>query len=340
LGGVDGLGVGIIGVGRTARAAAAACRASEGLRLVAVAELDAEKGEAFAAEWGVALHASADDLLARDDVRVVFVLLPHFLHHPVGLAALRAGKHLFLEKPMACTVDECTELIEAARDGGLRLMVGHHYHFTAPTLAARRVLLSGELGAPIMAMDIWHKPFFGEYRPPWFLDASKGGGAWPMNAPHMIDRLMWCTGRRVESVLAQVGSPIFGLSATDSGVAHLRFTDGFSATICHGAYRDGVPRFETEFVCTEAMLRVTASEVSIGRGGEYRPVPLEPANAYRDQVAAFARALAAGEDVPITGEYGREVVAVLQATEESARRGREVRVSDLLPANSRTERSA
>ncbi len=336
----NGMGVGIIGVGRTARAAAMGCRAA-GLRLVAVAEVDTAKGEAFAAEWGMTLHASYTQLLARDDVSVVFVLLPHFLHHPAGLASLRAGKHVFMEKPLAGTVEECNDLIDAARAAGVRLMVGHHYHFTAPTQAARRILQSGELGRPIMAMDVWHKPFFGEYRPPWFLDASKGGGAWPMNAPHMIDRLMWCTGRRVESVLAQVGSPIFGLSATDSGVAHLRFNDGFSATICHGAYKDGVPRLETEFICTEAMLRVTASEVAIGRGGEYEPVPLEKTNAYLDQVAAFARALESDEvETPISGEYGREVVAVLQATEESARRGCEVRVAELLPVGTQLERGA
>lgn len=332
------LGAGIIGVGRTAGAVASACRDVAQLWLVAVAEVDPEKGRGFAERWGIEATTRYEELLARPDVDVVFVLLPHFLHHPVGRAALEAGKHVFMEKPLACTVEECTDLMGAARRAGKGLMVGHHYHFTAPTRAARRLLLSGELGAPVMAMDVWYKPFFGETRPPWFLDASKGGGAWPMNAPHMIDRLMWSTGRRVESVLAQVGSPIFGMSATDSGVAHLRFERGFSATICHGAYRDGVPRFETEFVCTEAMLRVTADAVAVGRGGAYATVPLEPLSPHLEQISAFASSLIAGEEPPIAGEYGREVVAVLQATEESARLGREVRVADLLPGGARDGR--
>lgn len=329
----NAIGAGIIGVGRTARAVAAACRDAPDLQLIAVAELDEPKGEAFAAEWGLRLYSSYEDLLARPDISAVFVLLPHFLHHPVGLAALQAGKHLFVEKPMACSVAECTDLLDAARRHERHIMVGHHYHFTAPTRAVRELLSSGELGRPVMAMDIWHKPFFGEPRPPWFLDATKGGGAWPMNASHMIDRLMWSTGQRVLSVLAQVGSPIFGMSATDSGIAHLRFEEGFSATICHGAYKDGVARFETEFVCTEAMLRVTAAEVFIGRGGEYSPVPLTPLNAQREQIGAFGRALVLGEEMPVPGEYGREVVAVLQATEESARRNCEVRVEDVMPSS-------
>ena len=120
------IGVGIIGVGRTARAVAAGCREAPELRLVAVAEVDRPKGQAFAAEWGIALHPSHEELLARADVGAVFVLLPHYLHHPVGLSALRAGKHLFVEKPMACTVQECTELLAAAESAGRRVMVGHH----------------------------------------------------------------------------------------------------------------------------------------------------------------------------------------------------------------------
>lgn len=327
----DSIGAGIVGLGRTAGQVATACQVAPELRLLAVAEVDGPKGEAFAEHWGIACYPSHEQLLQRDDIALVFILLPHFLHHPVGMDALAAGKHVFIEKPMAMDAVQCTELIEAARAGGLRIDVGHHYHFTAQTQAARRLLHSGELGIPVMAMDVWHKPFFGELRPPWFLDGNKGGGAWPMNASHMIDRLMWSTGRSVTSVLAQVGSPIFGLSATDSGIAHLRFEDGFSATICHGAFKSGVPRFETEFVCTEAMLRVTASEVSIGRDGEFRPMPLEPVNAQHEQIAACGRALAAGHEMPVPGEYGREVVAVLQATEESARRGCEVQVAKFLP---------
>ncbi len=332
-------GVGIIGVGRTARAVAAACRDVPELQLLAVAEVDEPKGVAFADEWGISLYPRYDDLLARPDISAVFMLLPHFLHHPVGLAALEAGKHLFVEKPMARSVAECTEMLDAARQVGRQIMVGHHYHFTSPTRAVRDVLRSGEVGRPIMATDVWHKPFFGEPRPPWFLDATKGGGAWPMNASHMIDRLMWSTSQRVASVLAQVGSPIFGLSATDSGIAHLRFEEGFSACVSHGAYKDGVPRFETEFVCTEAMLRVTAEEVFIGRSGAYTAIPLTPVHAQREQVAAFGRALANGEAMPVTGAYGREVVSVLQATEESARRGCEVQVADILRPDSYSEGS-
>ncbi len=331
----DTIGAGIIGIGRTAGAVAAARGAAPGLELRAVAEVDEEKGGAFADEWGVALHRDYEELMAREDVGAVFVLLPHFLHHPVGMAALGVGKHVFVEKPMAMSVAECTALVDEARARGLGLMVGHHYHFTGPTRAARRLLQSGELGQPVMAMDVWHKPFFGERRPPWFLDASKGGGAWPMNASHMIDRLVWSTGRRVVSATAQVGSPIFGLSATDSGIAFLRFEDGFSAAICHGAYREGVPRFETELTCTDAMLRITDREVAVGRGGRYEPVEVEHLNAQAEQIAAFARALASGSEMPITGEYGREVVAVLQATEESARLGREVRVAEVLGAEAK-----
>lgn len=324
------LGIGIIGVGRTAGAPAKACQATAQASLRAVAEIDAEKGKAFAAQYGIAWHADYHELLARDDVQVAVILLPHFLHAPVACAALEAGKHVFLEKPMAMNTAECTRIIDLAGRQGRQVMIGHHYHFSAATLATKRVLASETLGRPVMAMDLWHKPFFGEKRPPWFLDAAQGGGMWPMNASHLIDRLLFATGRKVEAVKAQVGSPIFGMSATDAGIAYLQFEGGFAACICHSGFAEGVGRFETEFVCTKGMLRVTEREVAIGRGQGYERVPLQLANPMLDQFQAFIAALAGNQPVPTPGEYGREVVAVLEATELAARTGREVAVDEVL----------
>ncbi|HEX6972089.1 MAG TPA: Gfo/Idh/MocA family oxidoreductase [Limnochordia bacterium] len=324
------LGIGIIGVGRTARAQARACEAIAGVELRAVAEIDPTKGAAFAERYGVTLYTDYRELLSRQDIAIAVILLPHFLHAPVACDALRAGKHVFIEKPMAMTTAECTQMIELAERMRLQIMVGHHYHFTAPSLAAKRLLTSGEVGDPVMAMDVWHKPFFGEERPAWFLDAAKGGGMWPMNASHLIDRLIFTTGRRVESVKAQIGNPLLGLGSTDAGIAFLQFSGNFAAAICHSGFSQGVNRFETEFVCTRGMLRVTDREVAVGREGAYTPVPLQPAQPMHDQFAAFIAALRAGEPVPTPGSYGRDVVAVLEATEIAARTGREVAVADVL----------
>ncbi len=327
-------GVGIIGVGRTANAHARAAAAQPDCAVVAVAEIDEPRGREFAqARGGIPWHSDFRDLCARPDVHAVVITVPNFLHAPAALAAIAAGKHVLCEKPLALTAAECTEVAVAARRAGVRVSVGHHYHHTGPTLAARAALASAELdlGPPVMAMDVWHKSFYDPpRRPPWFLDAAKGGGMWPMNGSHMVDRLMFTTGQRVVSVRARIGNPFWGLAATDAAHAFLTFDRGFTAAVAHAGWRDGVNRFETEFVCARGFLRVTDREVAVGRGRAYEALPVPAVDTFSSQFAEFHAACTAGGRLSAPAEWGGEVVAVLEAAEESSRTGAEVAVADVL----------
>ncbi len=323
--------VGMIGVGRTAGGHARAVQAYPDGVVSAVAEVDEAKGRAFAAECGACWCGDVEALLLRPDVDAVVVTLPNFLHAEAVLSAVGAGKHVLCEKPLATDTAACARIVRAAQRAGVCVGVAHHYHFTAATRAARAVLAAGDLGRPVMAMDVWHKSFYDPpQRPAWFLDAARGGGMWQMNGSHLVDRLMYTTGLRVVRVLARVGNPFWGHDAPDAAHAFLTFEGGFTAAVAHAGWRDGVGRFETEFVCVGGMLRVTATEVAVGRGGVWQPVELPPADTFRDQFAAFARACQGGGEAPVSAAWGRDVVAVLEACEESSRLGREVDVADVL----------
>lgn len=328
--------VGIIGVGRTAGGHARAAVAYPEGSVTAVAEVDEEKGRAFAArQGGIPWHADYRDLCARSDVDAVVVTTPNFLHAPAALAAIAAGKHVLVEKPLALTTAECTEIVSAAGRAGVRVGVGHHYHHTGPTVAARGAMGDPalDLGRPVMAMDVWHKSFYDPpQRPPWFLDAARGGGMWPMNGSHMVDRLMFTTGLRVLAVRASVGNPFWGQPATDAGHAFLVFENGFTASVAHAGWRDGVNRFETEFICERGFLRVTDREVAIGRGKAYTALPVPQVDTFRAQFAEFADACTRGTSLSASAEWGREVVAVLEAAEASSRLGREVETAEILAA--------
>ncbi len=134
------------------------------------------------------------EMLKRDDVDFVIIALPHWLHYGATVAAAAAKKHIFIEKPMAMTLDECDRMAEAADRNGVKLMVGHSEHYQAPNITARRILHSGELGDIVFANDVWYKPFSLGIRPPWFLDRAQGGGMWQMNGAHMLDRIIWLDG--------------------------------------------------------------------------------------------------------------------------------------------------
>lgn len=337
------IGVGIIGAGRVCAAHAQAALALQGTRLVAVADTDAERVANAVRNYGGRGYTDYRQLLEDPEVEAVIVALPHHLHREATLDALRAGRHVLLEKPMAMNVAECDEMIAAARRAGRVLMVGHSQHFFPVNREARRRIREGEIGRLVLATDTWYKPFHDGVRPAWFLDAAQGGGMWAMNGSHMIDRMRFLLDRRVKAVKARVGNPVFGYSAPDMGVALLEMEDGLCVTLQHVGYRDGVNRFEAEITGSEGQIRLSGDRGGgacywRSRQGRWEEVPVAPpelplepgrgqANpVFAAQLLEFVAAIREGREPETSGEYGREVVRVLQACEESSRIGAEVRL--------------
>jgi predicted dehydrogenase len=86
------------------------------------------------------------DLLGVDDIEAIVIATPPRTHFSIALDALKAGKHVFVEKPFAMSSDECEKLIDAARENGLCIMVGHTFVYTAAVNKIKEVIASGELG--------------------------------------------------------------------------------------------------------------------------------------------------------------------------------------------------
>ena len=215
------IGVGIIGASRVAPEHARAVASDARTHLVAIADPDTARAERVAEQHGCEVVADYRDLLKRPDIAVVMLGLPNDLHAPIGVEALAAGKHVFVEKPIANTLGETDQMISTAQKNGVEVFVGHSQRFFATTVAARQLVRSGQYGAPIMARDVWTKAFGIESRPPWFVDRSRGGGMWLMNGAHMIDRCCWVLGSGVAAVRGWVGNPIRNTPADDASVAYL-----------------------------------------------------------------------------------------------------------------------
>ncbi len=328
-------GVGIIGTGRISGAHARAAREAGGTRLVLASELDAARADAFEAKWACPVVSDYRELLASPEVDIVALTLPHWLHEPIGIAAAQAGKHIFVEKPMADSVEECDRMIAAARANGVKLFTGHTEQFLAPNVAARKLIDSGEVGTTVLATDCWYKAFGVASRPPWFLDRSKGGGMWLMNGAHMIDRLTFLMGRRVIAVKALVQTRFHPIAADDTALAYLHFEDGTAATIAHTGYKDhpgaGVDHIGGEIIitCTEAQLKIVDRarlyrSVPGGRGGAWEEVPVERIDTTTAELRALVRNIVDDEAETVSVEQARHIVEVMTACEESSRTGREV----------------
>lgn len=321
------LGVAIFGAGRAGHGHARAVSAASGARLVAVFDADADRANAFAETHGCEPFTDSDSVLARDDVALVMVALPNFLHERATIDAASARKHVFLEKPMADTLEECDRMLAAVDKAGVHLLVAHSQRYFASTIRARELLQSGELGRPVFATDTWYKPFGLASRLPWFLDRATGGGMWLMNGAHMVDRTCWVLDSEVASVRAWIGSPLHGLAADDANIAFLQLRNGLHATIVHAGYRNrGVEKCEVEITCTDGMLRFDSysNQLAVDAGGAYEPIECTRVDPFTEELQNLVAAIRGNETLQVPPAWGRHIVAVLLAAEESSRTGREV----------------
>ncbi|HEX2036077.1 MAG TPA: Gfo/Idh/MocA family oxidoreductase [Chloroflexota bacterium] len=352
------LGVGIIGTGRVAANHANACRAVEEVALRAVADVDQGRLQEFLARFAspgtgtgdgpgapaVAGYADYAELLQRPDVDLVLVTLPHWLHAEATIRALEAGKHVLIEKPMAMTLEECDRMIQAAARAGRRLAVGLTHHFHAIPPLAKELLDSGRFGRIAWGTEVMYATRRLGANPPWFYDRSLGGGQLLGNGVHFVDRLCWTIGSsgggpgdatpaapdraRPVAVKALVGTFFNDYAADDGAVLFIQFDTGQVATLHLTGHYAGAARYEAEYVAARGMVRygreLQATHPETPDDATYHPIPVEKHNGFERQLRDLAGAIREGRSPMVPGEWGRMVLAVLLAAEESSRSGREV----------------
>ena len=141
------LSVAVVGAGYWGPNLARNFSASRDWRLAAICDLDGAKATALAEKVGhVDVHTDLAEMLERDDIDAVAVATPARSHHTVVLAALRAGKHVVVEKPLADSREHALEMVTAAEERGLTLMADHTYCYTPAVLKIRELIAEGALG--------------------------------------------------------------------------------------------------------------------------------------------------------------------------------------------------
>ena len=184
--------VGVIGTGRIARTHAAAYKHVARGVLTACTDAVADAAQRFGEENGLRVFSSAEELLASPDIDAVIIATPNGLHAEQTVAALRAGKHVFCQKPIAMTLDEADRVIsESQLHPGQVLQYGFMLRFTPPLDALRARIQNGSLGEPIVS----RAAIFGwEPSAPWFYDPKQGGGVILDTMVHFADLILWLFG--------------------------------------------------------------------------------------------------------------------------------------------------
>ncbi len=199
------LRVGFVGCGRATEALhIPALAAVEELRTVAATDPSSEAVAAVRrAAPGITIHAGYRDLVADPSVDVVAVCVPPTLHAEVATAALAAGKHVYLEKPIAVTLSDAAKIRSAAKNASTKLALGFNLRSHRLVAEARSVVESGALGKLELVRTAWTCGFHvGRAWPAWRYERRKGGGAFYEIAVHHLDLLGYLLDDEIESVVA------------------------------------------------------------------------------------------------------------------------------------------
>jgi UDP-N-acetylglucosamine 3-dehydrogenase len=221
------LRIGFIGCGGIARHHASRLSQIRNAHITACADVVAPAAEAFAADFGAAQsYTDYRALLKSPEVDAVWVCTPTFQHAAPVVAAARAGKHVFCEKPMALKLADAQRMARACDENDVRLTIGFVRRFDTFWGKLKQVVQSGLLGGPV----IWRFAANGRPANPWFRDVNKGGGPLMDGAVHNYDFAMQIFGP-VKNVQASALQFDAGSVGADTASAILNFASGDQHTL-------------------------------------------------------------------------------------------------------------
>ncbi len=289
----DVLHIGIVGLGAAGRAFLPAIAAHPGWQLVAFADPAVQVRENAHSELGVSAYASLEDLLAHPGLDAVYIATPTNLHPAHVALACAAKKHVLVEKPMATTVAEASQMVDAADAAGVVLLVGHSHSYDMPIKAMRELIAGGTLGRVRMVNTWCFTDWVYRPRRPDELDTALGGGVTNRQGSHQFDILRLLCGGMAKSVRANTFDWDPARRAIGAHVAHLDFIDGAAATAVYNGYGN----FSSMDLCFDV------SEWGYMQPPASRPVTRRPAVGATAEDELRAKQLRAKTAIPGAAPY-------------------------------------
>ncbi len=190
-------------------------------------DLDTRK---TASALGVKYYEDYREMIDRERPDGVVVSVPNELHATIGCFCMEQGVNVFMEKPIASTIEEAERLVRSASENNVKLLIGHHRRFNPMVVATRELIRKGELGDIVAISVLW-----GMYKPDEYFDAGpwrkkKGGGPILINTIHEIDNLRFIYGE-IERVYAEVSNKTRKFEVEDTVSLTVRFKDGVLASV-------------------------------------------------------------------------------------------------------------
>lgn len=345
------LSVGIIGTGNIAPAYIRGCAPFDVIKLTACADILADRAQAFAAEHGLVAY-SVDDLLARADIDIVVNLTLPAAHAEVSLQIIAAGKHAYVEKPLAVTRADGEAVIKAAKAAGLRMGCAPDTFLGGGGQTARKAIDDGVIGAPVAATAAWLSHGHESWHPNAGFYYLKGGGPMLDMGPYYVTALVNLMGpvarvagfarmtfaERVATSEALMGQRL-PVEVNTHVAGTLEFESGAIATMIMSfdIWGHNLPLIEIHGA--DGSLSVPDpnrfdGEVSAIKGGtrEWVDIPLTHSTKIGRGagVADMAYAIQSGRPHRASGDLAFHVLDIMLALEESSEQGRHIEIKSTL----------
>lgn len=265
------LGVAIIGCGNIHKVHADAVLECELGHLICMVDIQKERVQASAQSYNCQWYLDYHQALENDLVDVVHICTPHYLHAQMVMEAIRAGKHVLVEKPVAMNMGEVRQMVQEKEKYNRYIGVCFQNRFNLESIKAKELIDSGALGAVIGVKGLvtWHRDKEYYAQSGWRgRFATEGGGVLINQAIHTLDLMQWLAGG-VKAVKGNVSTRVLGdvIEVEDTSDATLFFKNGatgiFYATNC---YTTDSP-VEIEVHCEKARLRLRDGKLFIEQQG-------------------------------------------------------------------------
>ncbi|MGU3396059.1 gfo/Idh/MocA family oxidoreductase [Priestia aryabhattai] len=308
---------------------------NEQVELVAVCDINTERANSVAQQYGVKAYTNYEELLASGTVEAVSVCTPNYLHAPISVAALNSGVHVLCEKPMATSEEEAKSMIEAAKTNGKKLMIGHNQRFVASHQKARELIEKGEIGKIYS-----FRTAFGHGGPEgWSVDGKESWffkkdeafiGAMGDLGVHKTDMLRYILNEEIVEVGAFVESNAKDFAnVDDNAVCVLKTESGIIGTLAASWAYNGKEDNSTIVYGEKGILRLeddpTYSLVAQYATGEVVNYELgkiqsndEGGQSNSHVIEQFVDAVAEDKESPVPGEEGLKSLAVILAALKSS----------------------
>jgi UDP-N-acetyl-2-amino-2-deoxyglucuronate dehydrogenase len=349
----------LVGCGKVGATHAAALRTLDESDFVGVCDADFGRAGRFAADGPARPFADVASMLAEARPEVVLLATPHPLHAEAAILAARAGAHVLVEKPLAASLVDADAMLAEAKKSGVTLGVISQRRFYEPVLRMKAAIDAGKIGRPVLGvfqMYSWRDPSYYQSDPWRGRWDAEGGGVLVNQSPHQLDLLRWFLGdiEEVSGNWANLNHP--EVEVDDTAVATIRFKNGglgsiitslsqkpglFTKVHVHGSNGASVgvetDRGATFIAGVSAIAEPPLNDLWTIPGEEdflskfqaedrAHFAGIDAATHYHAlQIRDFLQACLEGRPPLVTGEDGREVVALFTAIYRSHREGRPIK---------------